>query len=56
MPTQIFMVCRAPEAKPFSLETLRSLIRHIRRDAEWDIDEINPNEEGDPNERHPANV
>jgi len=37
---QTFEIIRPPEAKPIKLETLKSLVRNIRPDAEWEIKEL----------------
>ena len=40
MPSQIFMVARAPEAEPLDPKQVRSLLMHARKDSEWEVIEM----------------
>ena len=46
MPSQIFEIHRAPEARKLEISELRSLLFHGRPDSEWDILEKNLMETG----------
>jgi len=40
MPSQIFRITRAPEAKPLDPQQLRSLLWTNRIDSQWEVTEV----------------
>ncbi len=40
MPTQIFRITRAPEAKEITAQEIKQALMDVRRDTEWDVKEF----------------
>ncbi len=39
MPTQIFRITRAPEAKEITAQEIKQALMEVRKDTEWDVKE-----------------